>query len=124
MRIDKFLWCIRLFKTRPLAAKACSNGRIRINGKETKPSKLISPEDIFELRVTPIWRTFKIIEIPKSRVGAKLVDTLVIETTAQQDLKQLKEVEEMNRQNKLMGIKGRPTKKDQRDLKKFKGDGK
>lgn len=120
MRIDKFIWAIRLFKTRSTAQAACNADKVQLNGQTVKPSKTVGIGDEIQVRQTPIWRSYKILQIPKSRVGAKLVPTLVIEQTSQEDLKQLEVVNEMNRKNRFMGIKGRPTKKDQRDINRFK----
>jgi len=120
MRIDKYSWCVRLFKTRSLSAKACTAEKVKLNGEFVKPGKLIAAGDEISVKTNPIWRTYKIIDIPKSRVSAKLVSQYLIETTPESDILQLKQVELQNRQNKLLGIKGRPTKKDRRDLDQLK----
>lgn len=116
MRLDKFIWTTRLFKTRSIASKSCTTEKVRLNDSFTKPSKAVSVGDIISIKVIPIWRTFKVIDIPKSRVGAKLVVDYLLETTPENDIIQLKQVQEANRQNKVLGIKGRPTKKARRDL--------
>lgn len=120
MRIDKYLWCIRLAKTRSIASKLCDAGKVKISGVEAKPSKEIKLNEQFELRDIPIWRSYKCINIPKSRVGAKLVSEYVEQTTSDEDLEQIRLVQEMNRQNKFQGIVGRPTKKTRRNLDKFR----
>lgn len=120
MRIDKYIWAIRLFKTRTLSSKACTDEKVKLNGETVKGSKTVNINDEIAIKVIPIWRTFKVLDIPKSRIGAKLVPEYVIETTPEFDLKQLKEIELQNRQNKLLGIKGRPTKKNRRDLDRLK----
>lgn len=119
MRIDKFSWAVRLFKTRTLASKACDTEKIKLNGAFIKPSKLIAIGDEISFKVIPIWKSFKVLEIPKSRVGAKLVSQYLSETTTAVDLQLLEEVQQQQHQNKLLGIKGRPTKKTRRDLDKF-----
>lgn len=116
MRIDKFIWTVRLFKTRSLATKMCVAQKVQLNDGFIKPSKDVIVGDEISIKTIAIWRTFKVLDFPKSRVGAKLVSTYIIETTPLDDLEQLQQVEEMNRQNKVLGIKGRPTKKDRRDL--------
>lgn len=116
MRIDKYIWTVRLFKTRSLASKACSSEKVKLNGAFVKTSKNVALNDEIAIKTIPIWRTFKVLDFPKSRVGAKLVETYLIETTSKDDLIQLKQVQELNRQNKVLGIKGRPTKKDRRNL--------
>ncbi len=119
MRIDKFLWVVRLAKTRSVASRLCAADHIKLNNTFAKSSKLVCVGDTFGIKVNPIWRTFKIIDIPKSRVGAKLVSTLIIEITKAEDLDILKQVQEINRTNKYLGVKGRPTKKDRRDIDDF-----
>lgn len=116
MRIDKFLWCIRIARTRSEATRLCNNDRVSIGGDIVKPSKVVFNGAEIGFKVNPVWRTFKVIDIPKSRVGAKLVSSLVIETTTQEDLDMIKQIASMNRENRSYGIKGRPTKKDRRDL--------
>ena len=119
MRIDKFIWATRLFKTRSIASKSCTGEKVQLNDNFVKPSKAVNVGDILSIKVVPIWKTYKIIDIPKSRVGAKLVPDLIIETTPEADLEQLQMIQEGNRQNKFLGIKGRPTKKVRRDLDGF-----
>lgn len=116
MRIDKYSWTVRLFKTRSLASKACDSEKVKLNGAFVKASKNVAVNDEIAIKTIPIWRTFKVLDFPKSRVGAKLVASYLIETTSEHELIQLKQIQELNRQNKVLGIKGRPTKKDRRDL--------
>ncbi len=119
MRIDKYSWVVRLFKTRTLATKACDAEKVKLNGEFVKPSKMIVAGDIISIKVIPIWRSFKILDIPKSRIGAKLVSQYLLETTKLEDLQLLEEILQQQHQNKILGIKGRPTKKVRRDLDKL-----
>lgn len=120
MRIDKYIWSVRLKKTRSLAAKFIEGGNVMVNGSVVKkPSKEIKIDQTFSIKAQPIWRTFKVINIPKSRVGAKLVADLIIETTSETDLELLREVQKQNRENKMKWDAGRPTKKNRRDLDEF-----
>ena len=119
MRVDKYIWAVRLFKTRSQASKACNAEKVLINGEIVKASKLLKVNDIISIKSTPIWRTYTVINFPKSRVGPKLVSEFVIETTSISELEKLKQYELVNRQNKSLGIKGRPTKKDRRNLGKW-----
>lgn len=119
MRLDKYIWCVRLAKTRSIASELCSSEKVKVNDAFCKPSKELKVNDVIALKHAPIWRSFKVISIPKSRVGAPLVSTFCIEITLESDLEQLRLIEELNRVNKSMGITGRPTKKDRRDLDKF-----
>ncbi|MGB0390576.1 MAG: RNA-binding S4 domain-containing protein [Salibacteraceae bacterium] len=119
MRLDKFIWAIRLFKTRSLASVACGNEKVKVNSDVAKASRTVKSKDIISIRVAPIWRSFEVLDIPKSRIGAKLLVDYVVETTPQEDLGLLENQQLINRQNKMLGIKGRPTKKDRRDIDKF-----
>lgn len=120
MRIDKYIWTVRLFKTRSLSAKSCTSEKVKLNGVFVKSSKAVNVGDEIAIKVIPIWRTFKVLDFPKSRVGAKLVANYIVETTPESDKKMIEEIQEQNRQNKFLGIKGRPTKKDRRDLDSLK----
>jgi ribosome-associated heat shock protein Hsp15 len=116
MRIDKYIWAIRIFKTRSMATNACNSDKVKLNGELVKPSKLIKQNDIISIKVVPIWKSFKIIDLPKSRIGPKLVRDYTIETTTKRDIAIIEQHEIMKRQNRSLGIIGRPTKKDRRNL--------
>ena len=120
MRIDKYIWCIRIFKTRSLATKACNEGKVLLNNNIVKPGKIIKENDIISVKTIPIWRLFKVLDFPKSRINAKLVSDYAVEITSEDDLLKLKEYQNINKQNKYLGIKGRPTKKDRRNINKLK----
>ena len=120
MRIDKYVWAMRHYKTRALASKACSGEQVKLYDEFCKPGKAVKVGDLISIKMIPIWRSFEILEIPKSRVGAKLVPLHILETTSKEDLEQLESSQLMNRQNKSLGIKGRPTKKDRRDMDKLR----
>lgn len=119
MRIDKFIWCVRLFKTRSLASKACGSDKVKLKDIIVKASKEVTNGATFSFKDVSIWRSYKVLDIPKSRVGAKLVPDYIIETTNEDELLQLKQIQEVNRVNNSLGIKGRPTKKERRDLDKL-----
>lgn len=119
MRIDKFIWSTRLFKTRSQATLACTNQHVKLNNEFIKPAKLVSPGQIISIKVNPIWRSYKILDFPKSRVGPKLVEEFIKEITSPEDLLKLQNVIDINTENKKYGIKGRPTKKNRRDLDKL-----
>ena len=122
MRLDKLIWAVRLFKTRSLAAKACKANKVKLNGEFSKPGKTVVVDNEISIKVIPIWRTFKVLAFPNSRVGAKLVHQFITETTSLDKINQLIQVQELNKQNKLLGIKGRPTKKTRRDLDNLTND--
>ena len=121
MRIDKYLWCVRYYKTRSIATTACNKGHIRVNGNVVKPSRDVFPTDKIQVRIDQINYTFTINDIPPNRVGAKLVDIYRTDTTPKdafeaQDL--LKYAKDYYRKK---GI-GRPTKKDRRDMDDYKDE--
>lgn len=109
---------MRLYKTRSLATKAVKEGKVTVNAKPTKPSKDLETQDKISIKIAPTFRTFKVLDFPKSRVGAKLVPLHIIETTPQADLDLLDEINKQKRANTNYGIVGRPTKRDRRDLMK------
>ena len=116
MRIDKYIWAIRLFKTRSLASKECAANKVLINDEIVKASKETKIGDIISIRVNPIWKSFKVLDIPKSRVGAKLVPDYTVETTGELDLETLAMAQEVQRQMRHQGFSGRPTKRNRRKL--------
>jgi ribosome-associated heat shock protein Hsp15 len=115
VRIDKYLWTIRLYKTRSLATKACTAGHVKIDDSEVKPSRNLNTGETIEVRKLPIWRKYEILGFPKSRVGAKLLPEYMKETT---DAEQLEHYDMMLLQKKDERPKGdgRPTKRDRRDM--------
>ena len=121
MRIDKYLWSVRLFKTRSIATKACNAGKILLNEHTVKAAKVIKINNVVSIKANPVWRTFKVLDLPKSRVGAKLVANYLLETTAQEVLDLLETIKKENRLNRsISDFKGRPTKKNRRDRNKFR----
>lgn len=120
MRIDKFMWCIRKFKTRSKATEACNKGRIKLNDSEMKPSAAVKIGDTVSYRVPPIWKQYAVLDIPKSRVGAKLVDELIKECTSWEELEKLEMVILAQKQERPRGA-GRPTKRERRDIDRLKG---
>ena len=117
-RLDKWLWAARIFKTRSIAADACKNGRITMEGVKQKASKMIKEGDIIEVRKPPITYSFKVLKAIQNRVGAKLVPEVMENVTAKEQLELL----EMNRISGFVGRArgtGRPTKKERRELDDF-----
>lgn len=116
MRIDKYVWAMRLYKTRSLASKAVKEGKVLLGDDEVKPGKVLLVNSVIKLKSGPIKRSFKVLAFPKSRVGAKLVADYMVETTTENDLAILEEINLQKKTNAYLGIKGRPTKKTRRDL--------
>ena len=117
-RLDKWLWAARIYKTRTLAADACKNGRVTINGAQVKPSRVVKVGDEVGVKKSPITYTFRVKQAIEKRVGAKLLpDVLENITSAQQY-----ELLEMSRISGFVGRArgtGRPTKKERRALDEF-----
>ena len=118
MRIDQFLWCIRYFKTRNLSTKACKNGHVKINNKNIKPSKEIFPSDTILIRKNQINYSVEVLEIPKSRISPKLIYQYIIDKTNDDEFIN-KKLNSINTNLKIKNAKGRPTKKNRRDIKNF-----
>ncbi len=117
-RIDKWLWAARIFKTRSIAATACKNGRININGTYIKPSHTVKIGDIVNVKKPPVTYSFKVISPIEKRVGAKLIKDVYKNITSKDQYELL----EMNRisgfVDRAKGT-GRPTKKDRRQIDAF-----
>jgi ribosome-associated heat shock protein Hsp15 len=116
-RADKFLWSVRLFKTRSIAGEACTKGRVWINGIQIKPSRLIKPDDTLEVNKPPVLYTYKVNALPAGRVSAKLVSEFVIDITSPEELKKLDYKD--NFFIKRDQGRGRPTKKERRLIDKL-----
>ena len=115
-RIDKWMWATRIFKTRTIAAEACKKGRICINGAQAKPSRMVKPGDVIQVKKPPITYSFKVLQAIEKRVGAKLVPEMMENVTTPDQYELL----EMSKISGFVGKgTGRPTKKDRRDLDEF-----
>lgn len=115
VRIDKFLWSIRAFKTRSEATDACNGGKIRLNGGDVKPSKLVHRGDEIVVRKPPVTYTYKVKELVDKRQGAKLVSDFVENLTPEEELQKLHAPVETFFLKRDRGT-GRPTKKDRRQM--------
>ena len=117
-RVDKYLWSVRLYKTRSQATEACRTGKVRVNDTTIKPAKALSVNDIIILRKGPVNYSFKVIELLSKRVGAKLVDTYVKDITSKEELEKLEILKLSYSRWREKGA-GRPTKKDRREIDDF-----
>ena len=115
MRIDKFIWAVRLFKTRSISATAIKGGQVLLNDSPVKAAQLVKTGDVIKVKRLPIWRTYKIKEILKNRVGAKLVENYIEDITPPEVLEQLEIMKLMPGYDRERGA-GRPTKKERRSL--------
>lgn len=120
VRIDKWMWATRIFKTRTIATEACKKNRIAINGINVKASRMIKAGDVIQVRKPPITYSFKVLALTERRMGAKLVPEFLENVTTPDQY----EILEMNRisgfVDRSKGM-GRPTKKDRRDMQEFTG---
>lgn len=115
VRIDKYLWAIRVFKTRTEATEACSGGKVKIGGVNAKPSKDVRQGDIINVRKGAVNYTFRVIDGLDKRVGAKLVPDYAENLTPEEELQKLRAPVETFFVTRDRGA-GRPTKKDRRDI--------
>jgi len=119
MRIDKFLWCIRLYKTRSLATAACKAGKILMKGESVKASLETKVGFEFQVKNGAMRNAFRIVEFPSSRVSAKLVNEYILDITSEEDKKRNQLLLEAKKENALYEF-GKPSKKDRRVISKFK----
>ena len=117
-RIDKWLWAARIFKTRSLAADACKNGRVTIDGANTKPSRMVKVGDTVSVRKSPVTYSFKVLKAIEMRVGAKLLPEIYENVTPQSQYELLEMIRISGFVDRARGT-GRPNKKDRRDLDAF-----
>ena len=118
VRIDKWMWATRIFKTRTIAAEACKKGRVSVSGTTVKPSRTIKIGDIIQVRKPPVTYSFKVLALTENRMGAKLVPEFLENVTPpeQMEILELSRISGFINRSKGMG---RPTKRDSRELKKF-----
>ncbi|MBQ2607679.1 MAG: RNA-binding S4 domain-containing protein [Paludibacteraceae bacterium] len=121
VRVDKFLWAMRIYKTRSIAADACKNGRITTSGVQLKPSRTFKIGDTFSVRKGPVTFTYRILALTENRLGAKLVPEYLQDITTPDQL-ELLELARMASQSGRDRGTGRPTKKDRRDIESFMSD--
>lgn len=119
IRIDKWLWAVRIFKTRSIAAEACKKGQVMIDGINLKPSRDISVGDEIQVKRPPIIRTYLVKAVTGKRMSAKLAADFVEEITPQEQFDLLNSVKTYGFEQRDRGV-GRPTKRDRRDIEKLK----
>ncbi len=115
VRVDKYLWCVRLFKTRSLATQSTKTNKVLVNGEVVKPAKEVKVGDTIDVRKNNIWIKIKVTQLLKNRVGAKLVSDYYKDITPQEELDKLEALRIRLVQNRPKGM-GRPTKKERRDM--------
>jgi len=115
MRVDKYLWCIRAFKTRSLATQYVKAGKVWVNDEEVKPARDVKVGHVIKVRKGAVYFEYKVLDLPKNRLGAKLVPDYMKDITAPTEMEKYKQIQEANRDMRKYQ-QGRPTKKDRRDL--------
>lgn len=119
-RVDKYLFAMRIYKTRTIAADACKKGRVTMGGTQLKPSRVFHVNDVFSVRKGPITYTYRVLRLSENRLGAKLVPDYMRDETSKEQL-ELLELAKMAGNGMRDRGTGRPTKKDRRDIEVFIG---
>jgi ribosome-associated heat shock protein Hsp15 len=119
VRIDKWLWAIRVFKTRTLASDACKGGRVKMDGQNVKASREVKEGDVVDIQQGIIKKTFRVKVAAKNRVSAKLVPDLAEDLTPPEELEKQQMLRQLNYEKRDRGA-GRPTKRDRRDIDSLK----
>lgn len=118
MRVDKFLWCVRYYKTRNMVTEACKKNHITVNGLVAKPSKEVFPTDRITFRKDQITQIITVLAVPENRVAAKLISIYQKNDTPPEVFQHL-ELLKLAKEHYRKTGDGRPTKKDRRDLDEF-----
>ncbi len=118
VRIDKWLWAVRVFKTRSQASEACRKGNVSVGDLSVKPSRVVNVGEIIKVRKTPITKSLKVLALSGKRMGAKLIVDFVEDVTPPEEMELLEMQKHMRWSSRDKGT-GRPTKKDRRELDDF-----
>ena len=121
VRVDKWLWAVRVFKTRSQATEACKKGRVLMGGVQVKPSRVVKVGDVIQVKRPPVTYSFKVLALAQNRMNAKLVSGFMEHVTTPDQLELLELVRLDQMANRARGT-GRPTKKERRDLDEFVDD--
>ena len=119
IRIDKYLWAVRLYKTRSLATDAWRCGHVRMNGQPLKPSHEIKVGEVYELSIEQLHKVVEVKQLLGNRVGAKLVENYLIDRTPQEEYERIQLIRQYAFEKRDRGA-GRPTKRERRDIEEFK----
>jgi ribosome-associated heat shock protein Hsp15 len=121
IRIDKFLWSVRIYKTRSIASDECRKGRIIINDIQVKPSRTVSKNEIIIVKKPPVNYSYRVLEPIENRVSAKLVEQFIEDLTPEAEKDKLNIRDSIGIIHRDKGT-GRPTKKERRQIDRIKGD--
>ena len=119
-RLDKWLWAMRVFKTRPLATEACRAGSVEINERVAKPAREVQAGEVVTVKLGLFTRTLRVVGVPRSRVGAKLLPDFCVDLTPPEEFEKLRERSVQQASARESGS-GRPTKRDRREIDGFFG---
>lgn len=117
-RLDKYVWCVRLAKTRSKATEAVSKGRVRLNGEVAKPAKEVKLGDEIQIIRHTATYSYRVLDLLNNRVGAKLVPDYILDVTPEEEIEKYKMYQLSQRSYRQHGT-GKPSKKDRRDLDDF-----
>ncbi|MFT4551070.1 MAG: ribosome-associated heat shock protein Hsp15 [Verrucomicrobiales bacterium] len=120
-RIDRWLWAVRIYKTRSQAASACRLNQVRVDGQFVKPSRPVGPGTTIQIEKDQMIRTVKVLTLAEKRIGAKLVQEHIDDITPEEELERSRAVREQLRLNRVYQVRGegRPSKKQRREIEKF-----
>lgn len=119
LRIDKYLWAVRLYKTRSLATEACKSGRVKFKGLPVKPSHEVKVGDIYDLVIEQLHKQIQVKQLLHNRVSAKLVEESMTDLTPKEEYERIQMVRQYGFEKRDRGV-GRPTKRDRREIEEFK----
>ncbi len=119
LRIDKWLWCVRVYKTRTQAADACKKGRIKLNDNIVKASHEVKIGEVFNIKLDKYTKSIKVLDLLKNRIGAKMLSGYIQDLTPKEEYEKLKLINDIKVETRDYGS-GRPTKKDRREIDKVK----
>ena len=119
IRIDKYLWAVRLYKTRSIATEACRSGRVKMNGVALKPSHEIKVGEVYELSIEQMHRVVEVKNLLGNRVSAKLVPDFMLDRTPHEEYERIQMIRLYSFEHRDRGV-GRPTKRDRREIDELK----
>ena len=119
VRIDKWLWAVRLYKTRSQAAEACRAGKVKLGGVPVKSSHDVKEGEVYEITIEQLHKVVEVIALLGNRVGAKLVPDFMNDLTPAEEYERIQMIRQYNFERRDRGT-GRPTKRERRDLDEFK----
>lgn len=119
MRLDKYLWAVRLYKTRSLAADACNSGRVKMDDRELKPAHDVKIGERYSLNIDQLHKEIEVLALPPNRIGAPLVQGFMIDRTPAEEYERIRMARQYAFEKRDRGV-GRPTKRERREIEEFK----